>query len=42
MKILENVKTIDSLGRIVIPQDMRDEMQIRKKDEVSIIWEVKK
>ena len=37
MKILENVKTIDSLGRIVIPQDMRDEMQIRKKDEVSII-----
>ncbi len=33
MKILENVKTIDSfLGRIVIPQDMRDEMQIRKKD----------
>ena len=31
MKILENVKTIDSLGRIVIPQDMRDEMQIRKK-----------
>lgn len=37
MKILENVKTIDSLGRIVIPQDMRDEMQIRKKDELSII-----